>query len=83
MVKRLVVRTSNPQTLIDMMHELGTAFYCKTGQNTYKVLYFASNREVHFEGELNEAQLAKIKAEAKEVKSIMEDEFGNEIRIEE
>lgn len=83
MVKRLVVHTSNPQTLIEMMHELGTAFYCKTGQKTYRVIYFATNREIHFEGELTEEQLEKIKMEATEVKSIRIDDFNDEIIIEE
>ena len=83
MVKRLVVKTTNPATLLDMLHELGTAFYSKAGQNSYKVLYFASNREVHFEGALSEDQLAKVKGEAQEVKSIKIDEIANEIVIEE
>lgn len=83
MVKKLVVKTNNPQTIIDMMHELGTSFHCKTSQNEYRVIYFATNREVHFEGSLTPDQLAQIKAESKEVKSIRIDEFAGEIIIEE
>ena len=83
MVKRLVVHTGNPQTLLDVMHELGKSFYCKTGQSNYKVMYFATSREVHFEGELDEKQLEKVKTGSVEVKSIKVDEFNNEIIIEE
>lgn len=83
MVKRLVVHTDNPQTLLGMLHELGTSFFCKTGQDTYKVVYFASNREVHFEGKLAEEQLEEIKRESTEVESIRIDDFHNEIVIRE
>ena len=57
MVKRLVVKTNNPQTIIDTMHEMGTSFYGKTGRNEYPVICFATNREVHFEGSLSPQQL--------------------------
>lgn len=57
MVKRLVVKTNNPQTIVDMMHEMGTSFYCKTGRNEHRAIYFATNREVHFEGSLSPQQL--------------------------
>jgi hypothetical protein len=83
MVKRLVVKTNNPQTLLDTIHELGTSFYCKTGQDTYRVIYFASNREVHFEGSLNAEQLDKLKSESQEVQNITVNEAANEIIVEE
>ncbi|MEM2110768.1 MAG: hypothetical protein QXX08_02695 [Candidatus Bathyarchaeia archaeon] len=83
MVKRLVVKTNNPQTLLDTIHELGTSFYCKTGQNTYRVVYFASNREIHFEGALNEEQLDKLKADSQEVQNITINEVTSEIIVEE
>jgi len=89
-VKRLVVKTSNPETLIDHMHEKGTSFYAKvgedekTGAGIYKVVYFASNREIHFEGTLDtEEQFQKIKEESTKVKSIKIDEFAGEIIVEE
>ena len=83
MVKRLVVHTDNPQTVLSMIHELGASFFCKTGQDTYKVVYFASNREVHFEGSLSKEQLDQIKRGSAEVTSIRTDEFRDEIIIEE
>lgn len=83
MVKKLVVKTGNPETILDMMHELGTSFYCKTGKDEYHMVYFATNREVHFEGQLSEKQLEEVKADSKEVASIKIDEYANEIVVEE
>jgi len=86
-VKRLVVRTSNPETLMDHMHEKGTSFYAKVASvgplGIYKVVYFASNREIHFEGTLTEEQIQKLKEESTEVKSIKIDDFAGEIIVEE
>jgi len=78
-----VVRTGNPKTLLDLTHELGQIFFCNTGDNAYKIIYFAQSREIHFEGELTEGQLNRITADGVEAKSIRIDEFNNEIIIEE
>jgi len=87
-VKRLVVKTSNPETLFDHMHEKGTSFYARTSESgvkpeTYKVIYFATNREVHFEGELTEQQIQKLRTDSTGAKSIQIDEFAAEILVEE
>jgi len=88
MVKRLVVKTSNPETLFDHMHEKGTSFYARTSEvgikpETYKVIYFATNREVHFDGELTEEQIQRLKDDSTRVKSIQIDEFAGEIIVQE
>jgi len=89
MVKRLVVKTSNPDTLFDHMHEKGTSFYAKTGEDEktheeiYKVVYFASNREIWFEGKLTDERIKQLKDDSTRVKSIQVDEFAGEIIVEE
>jgi len=66
------------------MHELGASFYCKTGENTFHVVYFAANREIHFKGSMTADQLEKLKeSDSIQVKSIEVDEFNDEIIIEE
>ena len=83
MVKSLVVKTGNPQTLFDNMHELGASFYCKSGENAYQVVYFARNRQIHFSGVLTADELKKLEGDSVEVKSITVSEFDDEIIIEE
>jgi len=83
LVKKLVVKTSNPKTILDMMNELGTSFFCKTDQDEYRVIYFATNREVWFQGKLSPNELEKIKTESHEVTNITVDEMASEILIEE
>ena len=83
MVKSLVVKTGNPKTLFDNMHELGASFYCKSGENAYQVVYFARNRQIHFKGSLSADDLKNLQADSVEVKSITVDEFDDEIIIEE
>ena len=78
-----MVKTGNPKTLLDLMHELGQIFFCNTGDNAYKIIYFAQSREIHFEGTLTEGQLQRISADGVQAKSIGIDEFNNEIIIEE
>jgi len=80
---RLKLTTSNPKTLLEEMHELGTAFYAKTGEKTYQVLYFASIREIVFEGELTPEQVAALEGNATQVKSIQYDKFNDTWIIEE
>lgn len=82
-VKRLVVKTSNPDTLFEHMHEKGTSFYAKVGEELYKVVYFATNREIWFEGTLTDEQLKQLKDESTKAKSIQIDEFAGEIIVEE
>jgi len=83
------VKTSNPETLFEHMHEKGTSFYAKTGEEDekgeaiYKVIYFATNREVHFEGKLTDEQIQQLKSDSTRVKSIQIDEFAGEIIVEE
>ena len=65
------------------MHELGTAFYAKTGENTYQVLYFAQHREIIFEGKLSPEQAGKLKGITTQVKTIEYDKFNDTWIIEE
>ena len=83
MVSRLVLKTSNPQTLLESMHQLGQVFLCETGQEIYKVIYFAQHRQIFFEGHLSPSQLDRVKHECVTAKSIEIDDFNNEIVIEE
>lgn len=50
---------------------------------TAKVVYFASNREVHFEGKLSREQTDQIKQSSTEVEGIEVDEFHGEIVVRE
>jgi len=82
------LKTSNPATLFEHMHEKGTSFYAKAGEDdkheaVWKVVYFATNREVHFDGKLTDEQLEELKGGSTRVKSIEIDEFAGEIRVEE
>jgi len=70
------------------MHEKGTSFYARTSEigikpETYHVIYFATNREVHFEGELTGEQIQKLTEDSTRVKSIQIDEFAGEITVQE
>ncbi len=82
---RLRVSTNNPNTLFGEMHEKGAAFFVKTEENTYQVLYFSSLRDILFEGELTLEQISKLKniQEAVQVKSIQYDKFNDTWHIEE
>jgi len=77
----LVVKTTNPQTLLDSIHELGVCFYCKEDGDEYRAVYFAANREVWFSGKLTQKQLEGLRTEAKQVKTIEVDELAGEIII--
>ena len=83
MVKKLVVKTNNPETILELMHELGTSFWCQTEKDEFQVIYFATNREIHFEGALAKDQLEQIQKESREVSSIRINEIAGEIIIEE
>ena len=80
---RLKLYTNKAETLLETMHELGTAFYAKTGENTYQALYFAQHREIIFEGELTPEEADKLKAMATQVKTIEYDKFNDTWIIEE
>lgn len=81
MVKRLVACLTDPDLLFDLMHELGTSFYCKMGKDAWRVVYFAGNRELHFEGNLTEKQLGRLKENSVEVSEITVNELQGEIQI--
>ena len=83
MTKTLVIHTGNPETLFDHMSRLGTCFYCKLAENEYEVLYFATNRQVFFRGEVSQADKKRLQTDGREVKKIEGDDFTQEIRIEE
>ena len=83
MTKVLVIHTGNPSTMFENMHTLGTCFYCPIGEMQYKVVYFATNRQVFFEGELTVYELEKLKGHGREVKKIEVDDFTQEIRVKE
>ena len=78
---RLIVHTSKSATLFSHMHELGTSFYCKGEKDTYRVIYYATNREIHFEGQLTETEAERLRVESTEVKSIEYDRFKDELVI--
>lgn len=80
---RLIVHTSKAATLFDHMHELGTSFYCKSKDvdDKYKVIYYATNRELHFEGKLTEGEVKRLAQESTEVESIEYDRFKDAIII--
>ena len=80
---RLIVHTSKAVTLFDHMHELGTSFYCKSKvvDDNYKVVYYATNREIHFEGKLTEGEMRRLAGEATEVDMIEYDRFKDAIII--
>ncbi len=80
---KLIVHTSNPQTLLDSMHERGSSWYRKADRDNYEVIYFATSRAIFFEGPLTEEELQRIKVEAREAKTIKIDEFNNQITIKE
>ena len=83
MTKTLVIHTGNPGTLFDNMYPLGTCFWCRLGEGEVKVVYFATNRQVFFEGKLSDEELANLVGQAQEVHTIEVDDFTQEIRIEE
>ena len=83
MTKTLVILTGNAETLFDNVSPLGTCFFCCTAENEYKVVYFAANRQVFFEGRLTGEEYKQLLQQAREVHTIEVDDFTQEIRIEE
>jgi hypothetical protein len=84
LVKKLVVKTRNPKTILDMMNEMGTSFYCEgEDKDEYCIIYFATNREVYFEGKLDARELEQVKTGSHRVNSIKVDALNQEIIIEE
>ena len=83
MTKTLVIHTGNPGTMFDNMYSLGKCFWSRLADRQYKVVYFATNRQVFFEGKLTDEQLTKLAGQGQEVQKITVDDFTQEIRIEE
>jgi len=85
-----VLYAINSKTLFDHMHELGTAFYCKypsgpvdKPETIYKVIYYAENRQIFYEGPLELPELEQLKKMAIEVSTIEYDKFRDELIIKE
>ena len=83
MTKTLVIHTGNPGTLFDNIYPLGTCLWCRLSEGEYKVVYFATNRQVFFEGKLTGEELAKLVGLGQEVHTIEVDDFTQEIRVKE
>jgi len=88
-VRKLILKAKKGKTLLDNIHELGRLYWQlvsegdKGSQAQYRVVYFSQNCEVHFEGELTEAEANKIKGDGNKASIITFDEFNSEIVIEE
>ena len=83
MTKVLVIHTGNPGTLFDNISPLGKCFWCLTGEKEVQAIYFATNRQVFFNGPMTQDDLIRLANEGWQVKKIEVDDFTQEIRIEE
>ena len=83
MTKVLVIHTGNAETLFENISPLGKCFYCSLGRDEYRVVYFAANRQVFFDGVLDDEELVQLEHDGRGVKKIEVDDFTQEIRIEE
>lgn len=84
-VDRVVVKTHKTEhldSLLDIIHDLGKAYYCPDEDSGYKVCYFSQHTQGFFQGKLSSEQLKKIRGLATEVSSITLDEFHRELVIE-
>lgn len=60
-VDRVVVKTSKTERLLNLfeiIHDLGKAFFCKVGKDTFKLSYFSQHTQGFFEGSVSDHQLA-------------------------
>jgi hypothetical protein len=83
LVDKLIVLTKNVDTILHLMNELGTCYYCDLGKGEYRVVYFSNSRECFFEGSLTQDQLKQIQEDSHKVSKITVNEEAGEIRIEE
>jgi len=85
---RLLAEIKTPGVLLESISELGESYWRRKGApegeeqpEEYEVVYFSSNRLIHFEGALSPEQLKRVQAQATQVQQILINTELGELRI--
>ena len=85
---RLLAEIKTPGVLLESISEMGESYWRRLGApegqeqpEAYEVVYFSSNRLIHFQGALSPEQLKRVQAQATEVQQILINTELGELRI--